>query len=98
MGHDLKNPASPKRVLIAGNKADHGEAAEGLRRLKDVVGNAYPVISVSAKTKTGLEDLKVTIFEVSRIIRVYSKEPGKEPDLGRPSPCPQDRPFSTLPN
>ena len=88
MGHDLKNPASPKRVVIAGNKADHGVAAEGLRRLKDVVGNAYPVISVSAKTKTGLEDLKVTIFEVSRIIRVYSKEPGKEPDLGRPFTLP----------
>ncbi|MBW1752805.1 MAG: TGS domain-containing protein, partial [Deltaproteobacteria bacterium] len=42
------------------------------------------VLPVSAITGRNLELLKQTIFQQLEIIRVYSKAPGKEPDLSQP--------------
>ena len=33
---------------------------------------------------TGLEELRLTLYEVLEVLRVYSKEPGKKPDMNRP--------------
>lgn len=43
---------------------------------------------MSALKKENLEELKRAIFEISGIIRVYSKPPGKEPDLSMPFTIP----------
>ncbi len=77
------NPAA-KPAIIAANKADLPDAERGLGLLKEVYGIYYPVIGISTKKKTGLEELRRALFENSKIIRVYSKEPGKEPDLKTP--------------
>ncbi len=62
-----------KKTLLVGNKAD-------------LVLNEIPsyLKKISALKKTGLEDLKREIFEMLEIIRVYSQEPTKEPDLAHP--------------
>jgi hypothetical protein len=73
-----------KPAVVAASKSDLPAASEGLRRLKSKYETLYPVVSVSSASKAGLEELKRTIFENSRIIRVYSKEPGKEPDRAKP--------------
>ena len=49
----------------------------------------YPMVPISVMTKTGLEEFRRTLFENSRIIRVHSKEPGKEPDMATPFVLPQ---------
>jgi ribosome-interacting GTPase 1 len=77
------NPA-PKPAIIAANKADLPDVERRLDKLKEVYGISYPVIGISTKKKTGLEELRRALFENSRIIRVYSKEPGKEADLKTP--------------
>jgi ribosome-interacting GTPase 1 len=76
-----------KQALIAGNKADAPGAVEGLK----VLSEKYPkttVVGVSAMTQEGFEELRNTVFEAARIVRVYTKEPGKEPDLGTPFTLP----------
>jgi ribosome-interacting GTPase 1 len=44
----------------------------------------YPIACISAKQKQGIEQLRKIVFENSRIIRVYSKQPGKQPDMNTP--------------
>lgn len=73
-----------KPAIIAANKSDLLPAREGLGRLRAGYEPLYPVVPVSSATKEGFEELKRTIFENSRIIRVYSKEPGKDPDKAAP--------------
>lgn len=73
-----------KWILIAGNKLDSPDAERGFRELKEKYSGKYPVIAVSSEKKLNLEDLKRAIFDLSHIVRIYSKAPGKEPDLLRP--------------
>ena len=39
---------------------------------------------MSTATGKGLEELRRAVFEALEIIRVYTKEPGKKPDLEKP--------------
>lgn len=79
-----KPPPHVKPVIIVANKTDLPDARSKLDELKKAYGNFYHLIGISTKKKTGLEDLRRALFEDSEIIRVYSKEPGKEPDLNTP--------------
>jgi len=71
----------PKNVIIVINKIDifpdnRNFALNGYEK--------YPVVLFSAKEGRGVEDLRNLIFRYSGIIRVYTKEPGKKPDLSTP--------------
>jgi len=72
------------KTLIIGNKLDLENASENYTVLKNKYAGRLPVIAVSAKKGTGLEDLKHKIYEVLDIIRVYTKTPGQKPDLTDP--------------
>src|SRR4030043_1465195 len=69
-----------KRAIIVANKRDLPGTEDSFIRLKERYDHVYPCISVSAKKKDNIEELKRAIFDLSGIIRVYSKPPGKEPD------------------
>jgi ribosome-interacting GTPase 1 len=77
-----------KRVLVAANKKDQPGAVENFERLKTAFGGRCAMLALSCLKKDGLEDLKQEIFRLARIIRVYSKPPGKEPDLSMPYTVP----------
>jgi ribosome-interacting GTPase 1 len=77
-----------KRALLAANKKDLFGAEDNFTRLRERYENICPCISVSALKKDNLEELKRAIFDLSGIIRLYSKPPGKEPDLARPFTIP----------
>ena len=79
-----KECINPKPLIITGNKSDLEGTGEGLEKVRERYGSLYPVVGISARMKEGLEDLRRSIFEYSGIIRVYSKEPGKEPDMKTP--------------
>ena len=86
----LKRSESPeecpgcKPAVVAAAKSDLPAAKEGLKRLRSKYEPIYPVVPVSSATKEGLEELRRTIFENSRTLRIYTKEPGKEPDRAKP--------------
>jgi small GTP-binding protein len=73
-----------KKALIIGNKLDLDNASRNYTALKNKYEGQLPVIAISAKPGTGLEELKAKIYQVLDIIRVYTKAPGKKPDFTDP--------------
>ena len=73
-----------REMLIIGNKSDSGNANHNLRQLTKQYASLFRIVSISAKEKSGLEELKRTIFEALDILRVYTKAPGTKADLSQP--------------
>jgi ribosome-interacting GTPase 1 len=70
--------------LVLANKNDDENTEENLEIFRELLEEDWPLLSVSAETGRNLELLKETLVEKLKIIRVYSKAPGKEPDLTAP--------------
>ena len=72
------------KALIVGNKLDLPSASESYLTLDNKYQGQLPVIAVSAREGIGLEELRRKIYQVLDIIRVYTKTPGRKPDLTDP--------------
>jgi ribosome-interacting GTPase 1 len=70
--------------LVAANKSDERSTEEHFEIFKSLVEDDWPLIPVSAKTGHNFDLLRQTLFTNLEIIRVYTKVPGKEPDLEAP--------------
>ena len=73
-----------KPTVLAANKVDAVGAPEDLKILRDLYGNRFTLIAVSAETGEGLESLRQAVFEGLDVIRVYTKAPGKKLELVAP--------------
>lgn len=73
-----------KKALIIGNKNDLEVTPETYEKLKNGYGANYSLLFLSAQEKNDCEQLKQKIYEILDIIRVYTKPPGKEPNLDQP--------------
>lgn len=73
-----------KKLLIVANKNDIPEANERFNRLKKCYPEKFELLYVSAINLRGLEELKLLIFSALDIVRVYTKTPGKPPDMHDP--------------
>ncbi|HUU49630.1 MAG TPA: TGS domain-containing protein [Nitrospinota bacterium] len=73
-----------KRGIIVGTKFDVLGAEKGFNNLEDRLRDSYPVIPFSSKQTDKQDLLKKAIFNLMEIIRVYSKQPGKDPDFEKP--------------
>jgi ribosome-interacting GTPase 1 len=83
-GEDAEFTVWHRKALLIGNKLDLDAAAGNYQALKAEYEKRFPVISVSVRQGTGLEELKRKIYEVLDIIRVYTKMPGSKPDFTDP--------------
>jgi ribosome-interacting GTPase 1 len=83
-GDDAEFTVWHQKALIVGNKFDQDKASQNYEALKAKYGGQFPIIPISARGGTGLEELKSKIYEVLNIIRVYTKAPGKKPDFTDP--------------
>jgi len=75
---------SQKKALIVGNKIDLDNASANYKTLINKYGGRLPVVAISAKEGKGLEELKLKIYQMLDIIRVYTKTPGEKPDYTDP--------------
>ena len=73
-----------KRMLIVGNKNDLADANLHSHELIQKFNGKLPIISISAKEGTSLEEIKKTLFKSLGIIRVHTKSPGVKPHLNDP--------------
>lgn len=73
-----------KKTIVVGNKVDEPIARERFEILKEFLKEKFDIIEISCKDKTNLDSLRELIFKNLEIIRVYTKEPGKPPDLKDP--------------
>ena len=69
----------PKRALIVGNKIDLANARQNYTALENKYGEKFLVTAISAREGVGLEELKLKIYQMLDIIRVYTKAPGEKP-------------------
>ena len=76
------------RTLLVANKIDDPGAANRLEFVRELFGNRFPMHTVSAETGTELEELRTAIYQFLKVIRVYTKQPGKPPDMASPFTCP----------
>lgn len=74
----------PHPVLVALGKRDLDPDGTFAELALEVLGPIGPVFRVSAETGEGLEELRRALFVELGRIRIYSKEPGKKPDVERP--------------
>jgi len=72
-------------TLMLANKADliAGIEAE-LQAFRELTALRYPALAVSASTGEGLGEIGPWLFSHLAIVRVYTKAPGKPPEMERP--------------
>ncbi len=88
-GNDEEDPGKQYvRTLLVANKIDLPGAADRLEIVKEFLGHRFPVHVISAEHGTGLEELREAIYCSLNVIRVYTKQPGKPPDMSSPYTCP----------
>jgi len=73
-----------KPALVVANKVDLPGTRENFAAFTELYAGRFPAVAVSAEAGEGLEELKRATFEMLGILRVYTKEPGKKPDLTKP--------------
>ena len=73
-----------KKALIIGNKIDLDEASQNYTALQNKYKDQLPVIAISAKKGIGLEEMKLKVYQMLDILRVYTRVPGGKPDFDDP--------------
>jgi ribosome-interacting GTPase 1 len=76
------------RTLLVGNKADDEAADIRLEIAQEAIGGQFPLVVISAEQGTGLDALRKEIYNLLGVMRIYTKLPGKPPDMTSPFTCP----------
>jgi ribosome-interacting GTPase 1 len=74
--------------MLVANKIDAEGAVDRLEVVRELFGQRFPIQVISAEAGTGLEELRGAIYKFLRVIRVYTKQPGKPADMSSPFTCP----------
>ena len=70
--------------LLVGNKIDLDGAEDDFAALKELCGNRFRYVAVSATSGQKLDLFARAVFDLLGIARVYTKTPGKDADLTSP--------------
>ena len=93
---DLKKPPFIKKVLVVVNKMDEAEDREDYEVFLELSEIKLPSVGISALTGHNLKAFIEKIYDIAGIIRVYTKAPGKEPDLSAPFVLPKESTLEEL--
>jgi len=74
----------PRKILIVGNKNELPASKENWERLRARYAKQFPLVSISARERRGVDEFRRAVFEALDIIRVYTKTPGSKADLTDP--------------
>ncbi len=75
---------SPDKVMLLASKSDLPESSGNMQIISELGPPGLALFPFSNKTGLGLEGLRERIFQTLGVIRVYTKIPGKEPDMRKP--------------
>lgn len=73
-----------KPTLLVGNKSDLPGASENLAALRELLGDIFPSVAISAETGEGLDRLRKAVFDIMGVVRVYTKIPGHKVERKAP--------------
>lgn len=85
----VKKPQFFKKIFVVANKMDDRNLEEDFNTFLELTELDLPALGISTLKGTNLEDFTSMLYDLSDIIRVYSKNPGKEPDLDEPFVIPR---------
>ncbi|MFH1756068.1 MAG: GTPase [Candidatus Latescibacterota bacterium] len=71
-------------TLIAANKCDVKRDPDEIDILEELIGKRYPAIFLSVQTGEGIDRIGSLLFKGLAVVRVYTKAPGRPPDMDRP--------------
>jgi uncharacterized protein len=71
-------------ALLVVNKIDLDPTQEDIEVLKELAGVRFPTLAVSALRGDALDAIGAYLFRELGVVRVYTKAPGKPPELDRP--------------
>jgi len=71
-------------TLLVVNKIDLDHDAEDIVVFRELTGIRFPTVAVSAETGMQLDAIGRFLFEQLCIVRVYTKSPGRPPEMDRP--------------
>ena len=71
-------------TILLATKCDLAGARDRFELLKDLLQGRFDPMCLSAETGEGLDALPGQVFRLLDRIRVYAKEPGKQPDMRSP--------------
>ncbi len=71
-------------ALLVGMKADHPDAPVNLEFLTELIGGRWPRVILSIEADQGLENFARRIWDALRLVRVYTKPPGKPAEMDSP--------------
>lgn len=69
---------------VLANKADNDQFNENIEIFEELLEDAWPYIPTSAIEERNFDQLKAIVLKRLKIIRVYSKTPGKDADMTAP--------------
>ena len=93
---DLKKVPFMKKILVVVNKVDGPEAEEDFQVFLELAEVGLPVLGISVYTRHHLEALIEKIYQMSGIIRVYTRAPGKEHKQDAPFVVPRESTLEEL--
>ena len=76
------------KTLLVANKIDLEGAPDRLEMVRELFGQKFSIHAISAEHGQGMEDLREAIYGFLNVIRVYTKKPGKPPDMASPFSLP----------
>ena len=71
-------------TLLVVNKIDLAPGPEEVAVLQELLDANYPAVATSTVSGQGLEDVGEFLFRGLEIVRVYTKTPGRPPEMDRP--------------
>jgi hypothetical protein len=83
-GKEPPEGGAAKQMVLVGTKIDLPGARETFEALKGLYGDVVPMVATSVETAEGLGEIPRLCFRLLNVVRVYSKEPGKPPDMDQP--------------
>ncbi len=87
-GTEAPEGSATKPMIVIGTKADGSDAMDNLEALLELRPDLAPVHPTSVPDGTGLAELPQMCFDMIRVVRIYSKQPGKPVDTGAPFTLP----------
>ncbi|MDO9529104.1 MAG: TGS domain-containing protein [Syntrophales bacterium] len=87
---DLKKPPIIKKMLVVANKMDKPEDEEDFEIFLELSEVTLPCLGISVRTGKNLMAFVEKIYDLSQVIRVYTKSPGKKPDMNAPFVIPRE--------
>jgi len=86
---DLKRIPFVKKMLVAVNKTDRPEHEADYETFLELSEVKSPAMGISSKTGRNLMAFLERLYGMSGVVRVYTRRPGKEPDMTAPFVIPE---------